>query len=120
MPFLPYLGKGTNPMKIFRVYLLSESQIGDYLVKVNKHPLYLRNEGKGANFKLIVTTADGEMTISQDGINHHLRPSQRLNRDSKIKLALTLVGAFFYLLKHFKLDVKFKLPHTSHCNITIT
>ena len=63
MPFLLYLGKGTNPMKIFRVYLLSESQISGHLVKVNKHPVYLRNEGKGASFKLIVTTAGGETTI---------------------------------------------------------
>ena len=75
MAFLLYLGTGTNPMKIFRVYLLSESQISDHLVKVNKHPVSLHNEGKGANFKLIVTTAGGETTISQDDMNHYLRPS---------------------------------------------
>ena len=73
--FLLDLVKGTNPMKIFRVYLLSESQISDHLVKVNKHPVSLHNEGKGANFKLIVTTAGGETTISQDDINNYLRPS---------------------------------------------
>ena len=75
MAFLLYLGTGTNPMKIFRVYLLSESQISDDLVKVNKHPVYLCNEGEGADFKLIVTTAGGETTISQDDMKHYLRPS---------------------------------------------
>ena len=41
--FLLDLVKGTNPMKIFRVYLLSESPISDHLVKVNEHLVYLRN-----------------------------------------------------------------------------
>ena len=69
------LGKGNNPLKIFRVYLFSESQFSDHLVKISEHPKYLRTEGEGANFKLVVTTAEGEMSISQDGFNHHLVPS---------------------------------------------
>ena len=49
--------------------------LADYNGEISEHPTYLRIEGEKANFKLIVTTADGETTISQDGINHHLRPS---------------------------------------------
>ena len=49
--------------------------LADYNGEISEHPKYLRTEGEGANFKLVVTTADGEMTISQDDVNHHLEPS---------------------------------------------
>ena len=49
--------------------------LADNYGEVSEHPTYLRTEGEGANFQLIVAMADGEMTISQDGVNHHLVPS---------------------------------------------
>ena len=48
--------------------------LADYNGEISEHPTYLRTKGEGANFKLFVTTADGEMIISQNGVNHHLVP----------------------------------------------
>ena len=49
--------------------------LADNCGEISENITPFRIVGEGAHFKLYVTTADGEMIISQDGINHHLRPS---------------------------------------------
>ena len=46
--------------------------LADHCGEVSENPTGIRIEGDASNFKIVVTTSDGETTISQEGVNHFL------------------------------------------------
>jgi len=46
--------------------------LADQYGEVSENPTGFRIEGDASNFKIVVTTSEGETTISQEGVNHFL------------------------------------------------
>jgi len=46
--------------------------LADQYGEVSANPTGIRIEGGATNFKIVVSTAEGEKTISQDGVNYFL------------------------------------------------
>lgn len=46
--------------------------LADDCGEVSENPTRFRIEGDASNFKIVVTTSEGEITISQEGVNHFL------------------------------------------------